>query len=119
MRTLLILSLFILAACGERHGAAPVVNWSFGDGARPSGMAEQRVQGKIKVRRGDSLYKIARRYSVSLRGLIDSNGLNPPYTIFPGQKLRLPSTNIHVVRRGETVYQIARLYNVSLGRLCA
>jgi murein DD-endopeptidase MepM/ murein hydrolase activator NlpD len=117
MRTVLLLSLFVLAACGERYGPAPVVNWSFGDGARSSGVAKQRVEGKIKVRRGDSLYKIARRYGVSLRGLIDFNGLKPPYTIFPGQKLRLPSTNIHVVRRGETVYQIARIYNIEPGAL--
>ena len=117
MRTLLLLSLFVLAACGERYGAAPVVNRSFGDGAGPSGPIRRTVKGNIVVRRGDSLYKIARRYGVSLRGLIDSNGLKPPYTIFPGQKLSLPSTNVHIARRGETVYQIARTYNVEPGSL--
>ena len=117
MRTLLLLSLVVLAACGERYGAAPVVNRSFGDGDGLSGVAGQGVEGNIEVRRGDSLYKIARRYGVSLRGLIDSNRLEPPYTIFPGQKLRLPLINVHIVRRGETIYQIARTYNVEPGAL--
>ena len=71
----------------------------------------------MTVQRGDSLYKISRRYNVRLRAIIDANNLKPPYTIFPGQKLRMPVTGVHVVARGETVYQIARRYGAEPGAL--
>ena len=74
------------------------------------------LDGKtVTVRQGDALYKIARRHNVNLRSLIDANALKPPYTIYPGQKLRLPSSRVHVVRRGESVYQISDLYNIQPG----
>ena len=71
------------------------------------------------VRRGDSLYKIARSYGVPLRDLITFNRLRPPYEIFPGQRLRLPGAKAHTVRRGDTVGAIARRYGVTVGRLAA
>ncbi|CAN0566586.1 unnamed protein product, partial [Laminaria digitata] len=49
--------------------------------------------------------------------MIDANNLKPPYTIFPGQKLRMPVTGGHIVARGETVYQIAQRYKVEPGTL--
>lgn len=41
------------------------------------------------VARGDSLYSIAWRYSLDFRGLAATNGIHAPYTIYPGQKIRL------------------------------
>jgi len=66
----------------------------------------------IEVLRGDSLYEISRRYSVNMRALIETNGLEPPYTLSPGQIVQLPPPNIHVVERGETLYSVSRRYNV-------
>ena len=43
----------------------------------------------ITVRKGDSLYLISEKYDVSIRQLAAVNGLAPPYTIMPGQKLKL------------------------------
>lgn len=40
------------------------------------------------VRRGDSLYSIAFRYSLDWRNLARWNGVDAPYTIRPGQELR-------------------------------
>lgn len=40
-----------------------------------------------KVERGDSLYKIAKRYGTSVDNLIRFNYLRAPYTIYPGQQL--------------------------------
>ncbi len=39
------------------------------------------------VRRGDTLYSIARRYGTSVNNLITFNYLSPPYIIYPGQQL--------------------------------
>ncbi|MDR0182741.1 peptidoglycan DD-metalloendopeptidase family protein [Lysobacter arvi] len=41
------------------------------------------------VRRGDTLFAIASRNGVRQQDLAAWNGLDPPYTIYPGQKLRL------------------------------
>ena len=41
------------------------------------------------VRRGDTLFSIASNNSVRLQDLAAWNGIDPPYTIYPGQKLRL------------------------------
>ena len=74
-------------------------------------------KGLILVRRGDTLYMIARRNGVALRGLMQANNLKPPYTIHPGQLLKLPVSRYHEVAKGQTVYQISRLYDVDMGAL--
>lgn len=71
----------------------------------------------IVVRRGDSLYALARRHGIPIRGLIDANQLRAPYVIKPGQRLRLPRARSHIVGGGETVYSIARAYKVDMGSL--
>jgi len=42
-----------------------------------------------EVRRGDTLYSIAWRFQLDPHGLARANAIAPPYTIFPGQGLRL------------------------------
>jgi lipoprotein NlpD len=41
------------------------------------------------VRQGDTLYSIAWRYELDFRGLARANSIRAPYTIYPGQRLRL------------------------------
>ena len=107
----------VLSACGQSVGPAPVVYGGTGETVQTRQTQAVAVGQTVTVRKGDVLYKIAKRYNVGLRSLIDINGLKPPYTIFPGQKLRLPSSGVHVVKRGETVYQIASRYNTEPGAL--
>ncbi len=45
--------------------------------------------GYYRVRRGDTLYSIAWRAGVDVRSLAAWNRIRPPYTIYPGQRLRL------------------------------
>lgn len=108
--------MLVLAACGQRTGSAPVVNGATGERIGNTS-APSNLPATVTVRRGDSLYKIGRRYNVRLRAMIDANNLKPPYTIFPGQKLKMPVTGVHVVVRGETVYQIAQRYGTEPGTL--
>ena len=107
----------VLSACGQSMGPAPVVHGGTGETIQTRQGTGIAAGQTVTVRKGDALYKIAKRYNVRLRSLIDANGLRPPYTIYPGQKLRLPSSGVHVVQRGETVYQIANRYNTEPGAL--
>lgn len=108
--------MLVLAACGQRYGQAPVVNGTTGERVdRPAPVVDR--SGTILVQKGDSLYRIANRYRVGLRGIIDANNLKPPYTIYPGQKLKLPVSGVHIAARGETVYQIAQRYGTEPGTL--
>ncbi|GIX35623.1 MAG: peptidoglycan-binding protein LysM [Lysobacteraceae bacterium] len=45
--------------------------------------------GLYEVVRGDTLYGIAFRHGLDYRELAALNGIRPPYTIYPGQRLRL------------------------------
>ncbi len=112
----LMVALLAVSACGggrDDYSAGPAR-----DPAPAAGAAGPEA-GVAVVRRGDTLYRIARRHGVPLRGLITLNRLGPPYRIHPGQKLLLPGERQHVVRRGDTVQRIARRHGVPAGRLAA
>ena len=63
-------------------GPAPVVDRSTG----PPGVPPHHT-----VRQGDSLYAIAWRHQLDYKAVAHLNGIGPPYTIFPGQQLKLPA----------------------------
>lgn len=46
--------------------------------------------GYHTVQHGDTVYGIARRTGVTLQDLMRQNGIEPPYTITPGQRLVVP-----------------------------
>ncbi|KPL87813.1 LysM peptidoglycan-binding domain-containing protein [Ardenticatena maritima] len=50
--------------------------------------SEQRIH---VVQEGEWLYAIARTYGVSPDAIIAANNLQPPYTVYPGQKLIIPT----------------------------
>jgi LysM repeat protein len=81
------------------------------------------------VQSGETLGKIANRYSVSLKNILALNGLKERSLIFPGQKLKIRDVNPsapksvksllteHTVAEGETLVEIAKNYSVSLPSL--
>ena len=71
----------------------------------------------VTVRKGDTLYSISRSYNVPIKELININRLSAPYTLYVGQKLKLPVKQYHIVKRGESLYSIARTYNVDITTL--
>jgi len=73
--------------------------------------------GVVVVRKGDTVYGLARRYGAPLREIIALNHLRAPFRLAIGQKIRLPRPRFHVVRRGETSYAISRRYGVELTTL--
>ncbi|MFI1956130.1 peptidoglycan-binding protein [Streptomyces xinghaiensis] len=66
--------------------------WLRNGAPRPDGGSRDEGLGKdvYRVRPGDSLSVIARRLDVDWRELATVNGLRAPYTIYPGQELRIP-----------------------------
>ena len=78
-----------------------------------------------KVRSGDSLWILARRYGTTTKKIQELNGLKRT-NLYIGQRLKVPeyryetptttSTNQYFVRRGDSPYKIAQRHNMSLGR---
>lgn len=71
----------------------------------------------IIVKKGDTLYSIARRYNVPIRDLIESNHLTPPYTLNIGKLLYIPAARYHIVQKGDTLYNISKRYGVNINSL--
>ena len=75
------------------------------------------------VKRGDTLYRIARSYGVNVWAVARANGITNPNRIYAGQRLVIPTERtsgtwttgrVHTVQRGETLYRIALKYGTSV-----
>jgi lipoprotein NlpD len=137
MRAVVLLLLAALITGCAANRPAPVTDQA---------KAQRHPQSEYReVLAGDTLYSIAWESGRDFRELAAWNGISAPYTIHPGQKLRLfppdaqvsgksPSAetteerepaggktgpDIHVVTRGETLYGIARKTGIKQGKLAA
>jgi len=79
--------------------------------------ASDGAAGTVTVVAGDTVYAIARRHRVGVRAIISLNGLQPPYRLLVGQRLRLPASRGHVVVSGDTVYGLSQRYGVDMSAL--
>jgi len=80
----MVLSLLVLSACGGVHRPAPVRNLS----VEPVSKKVWK-SGQYRVRKSDTLYSIAFRFGLDFQSLARINQIQMPYTIYPGQILRL------------------------------
>ena len=108
-------------------------------------LAAARVDGRAPatrgtfhvVRRGESLWSIARSNGINVNTLASINGMAPGDTLSAGKKLRLRGSSTssssnssgatvlaamgeamtYTVRRGDTLYDIARRFSVSIAQL--
>ena len=88
--------------------------------ARPVAADAQDVaEQSYVVRSGDSLRRIADRTGAGSEAIARANDLAPPFTIYAGQRLRIPGGRYHQVRSGETGIAIARAYGVQWSRIVA
>lgn len=80
-----------------------------------------------KVRSGDSLWNLAKRYGTTTQKIQNLNGMRKT-NLYIGQKLVIPEYRIvqspaktdknqYLVRRGDSPYKIARRHNMSLASL--
>ncbi|WP_158886444.1 peptidoglycan DD-metalloendopeptidase family protein [Rhodanobacter sp. L36] len=86
----------LLAACGSMRSSVivePASDTDYGASAPvASAPAPARTPvpgGSYEVKKGDTLYSIAFRNGVDFRDLAQWNGVALPYTIWPGQRLKL------------------------------
>jgi membrane-bound lytic murein transglycosylase D len=72
-----------------------------------------------RVRRGDNLTHIARKFGVSLSDLKYVNSFNRRGRIFAGQRIKIPKPkgDFYVVRKGDNLTLIARKFKTSIARL--
>ena len=86
LRTLAWLGLALLvSACGSAH----VVRAPGARASAPVKVSKPKYGATAIVKRGDTLYRIATDNGISALDLALWNGVRPPYTIYPGQRLRL------------------------------
>ena len=71
----------------------------------------------VRVRKGDTLYRISKRHDIPMRAIIEENNLKPPYTLSIGQYLTLPRAKIYRVRSGDTLYSIATRHGMTVSSL--
>jgi murein DD-endopeptidase MepM/ murein hydrolase activator NlpD len=112
----------LLAGCARNAPPAPLVSsqpGTVGQEERQAAPAGEAVAapGTVIVRRGDTYSEIAEAHGVSTRALIEINGAEPPYTIYPGDVLRLPPPHMYTVVKGDTATRIARCHGVDLWSL--
>jgi membrane-bound lytic murein transglycosylase D len=108
---------------------APSSSWA-SSGAQPAG-----DPFTYRVRRGDTLDRIARRFDTTSRAIAASNGIRVHDTIYVGQRLKITpgarygtasaskgpakGQTVHTVRRGDTLWEIARAYRSSVDEICS
>ncbi len=72
-----------------------------------------------RVKKGDTLEKVARRLDSEIDDLARINKLKRPYRLQPGQTIRGPGATAkgYVVGRGDTLAEIAQRFGVSVDKL--
>lgn len=125
-----------VGAIARMNGISPHEILRPGEKLRLYARAPVARHGELRfevVRRGDSLWTIARRHGMSVRKLAALNGLSHDEVLHPGERLRLYTRVRHVnqgkartgeragtrqisytVRTGDTLWQIARHFHVSV-----
>jgi murein DD-endopeptidase MepM/ murein hydrolase activator NlpD len=71
----------------------------------------------VKVKNGDTVYSLARKYEVSTRKIIEENNLKAPFLLHLGRQIKIPKTKIYRVKKKDTIYSISRKFNIDMHSL--
>ncbi|CAM3512013.1 M14 family zinc carboxypeptidase [Marinicrinis lubricantis] len=74
------------------------------------------------VRKGDTLYRLARRFGIHVNSIVNANPqLENPNVLVPGQVINIPErgSNLYVVQPGDTLYDISIRFQVPMEQLAA
>ena len=105
--TLLICSLIF--GCSKNISFPKIEDGIFADKRK-----EYYGSKKLTITSGDTLKSISRRFSVSIRELINYNALKPPYVLKPGKTILIPSAKKYKIKKGDSLYKIAKCSNINL-----
>lgn len=90
-----------------------------GLGVLPSVAEEPTAVTVYVVQRGDTLFRIAQRYNITVEALARLNGISNPNNIEVGQRLLVPANpgeapvaHYHQVQPGETLHSISQAYGL-------
>jgi lipoprotein NlpD len=88
VQAVVLSNILLLAACSGGAVYAPVIERK---------TASETLPSSHRVVRGETLYSIAWRYGIDFKGLVSTNNITSPYTIYPGQQLLLRSSPTRAV----------------------
>ena len=77
------------------------------------------TSGMVTVGEGDSIFTLATRYQITPQSIINDNQLVPPFTIQPGEQLKLSPARYHIVVITDDLYSLSQRYAVSQEQLAA
>jgi len=71
------------------------------------------------IKRGDTIYDVAAKHSLTPKELLILNNLNPNNYLYPNQKLLVPKKQvvIHSTKMGDSIDTITKKYNISINDL--
>ncbi len=75
------------------------------------------VYQNYEVQRGDHVDELARAFSTTREVLLQANHIRSPYTIHPGEIIKVPVAKAYVARSGDTLAGVARRFAVGVGEL--
>ena len=80
---------------------------------------ENQVFQAYKVKQGDSIYSISRKYNVDPETLLLLNGLNKDEYIYPDQEIMVPNSDatIYVTKEGDTIAAITNNLGIDANTL--
>ncbi len=84
--------LIILLSMGQLIGCSAPVRAPVVSRDHPPAQQRSARPSTYHVQRGDTLYSISWRFGIDYASLASWNGIRYPYTIYPGQKLRMAPT---------------------------
>jgi len=108
----LVYNLFLMEGAGNRA-----------DGSHETRNSEFVVPSlklvPYRVRRGDSLFGIARKFNVSSDAIITANELKNAYNLQIGIQLSIPSTSgiFYTVKKGDSLFEISKRYGVAVNSI--
>ncbi|NLB88365.1 MAG: M23 family metallopeptidase [Syntrophomonadaceae bacterium] len=73
-----------------------------------------------QVKKGDTLWDIARKYQVDLNTIMAMNNLNKNSVLHIGQTIQIPYNSrarVHTIAKGETMWDISQKYDVDVHQL--
>ena len=111
---------FALVGCGYAEWPPP------GEGLRDVNRTERsttsnapgastfRNAAAVVVSKGDTVWTLSKRHGVSMRAIIEANGLRAPFHLSVGQRIVLPRNPEHEVVKGDTLSGIAARYDANM-----
>lgn len=73
--------------------------------------------GLHTMRKGETLWTVAKAYNVDLRDMLDMNKLSAPYRTRIGERIKIPAPANYTVRRTDTLYKVSRMFDTTTTEL--